>query len=250
MYNYKLLLQYDGARYDGWQRMGKDKASSNNTIECRISEVIKKMTDEDIEINVGLRTEKGVHAIEQTANFKLEGYKKAYEIKNYLNRYLPRDIAVMSVDEVDERFHSQLNAKSKTYLYKLDFSNVADVFGRKYYYHLFETPNFDKMRQASEFFLGSHDFKAFTTSKKSKSTVRNIHSIEISLDSLDAGKAYIRIKADDFLHNMARFIIGVLLDVGSGLKKPDDVKAMLEGKDVTMSLPAESFALFLEKVEY
>jgi len=245
MNNYRIELQYDGGRYDGWQRLGKD--ANNNTIEYKLSEVLKKMTDEDVDIFVGLRTEKGVHAISQVANFKLEKAYKNYEIKNYLNRYLPRDIAVTSVDEADDRFHSQLNAKTKTYIYKLDTANVADVFGRRYSYHTFDRPDFEAMRKGAKYFLGSHDFKAFTTAKKSKSTVRDIKSIEIEMEG---DKALIRIKADDFLHNMARYMIGMLLDVGSGLKKPEDIRDILEGKNIQISLPAESYGLFLERIEY
>ena len=153
----------------------------------------------------------------------------------------------MSVDEVDERFHSQLNAKSRIYEYRLDIGNIANVFRRKYAYHTFDMPDFDAMRKAAAYFEGSHDFKAFTSAKKSKSTVRNIKSVRIDYEG---SRAYIRIEADDFLHNMARYIIGMLLDVGNGLKKPEDVKKCLEGEEIAMSLPAESFGLFLVKVVY
>ena len=226
MYNYRIEIEYDGGRYDGWQRLGKD--ASTNTIESRLCEIIARMTGETVDMYVGSRTEKGVHALCQTANFKLEKEVRALDIKNYLNRYLPRDIAVMSVSQVDERFHSQLNAKSKIYEYRLDTGNVANVFRRKY-------------------FEGKHDFKAFTTAKKSKSTERTIKRINIQYEGT---RAYIRIEADDFLHNMARFMIGMLLDVGNGIKKPEDVKRCLDGENVQMSLPAESYGLFLVKVVY
>lgn len=245
MYNYRIEIEYDGGRYDGWQRLGKD--ASTNTVESKLTEIINRMTGENVDMYVGSRTEKGVHALCQTANFKLSGHMKALDIRNYLNRYLPRDIAVMSVDEVDERFHSQLNAKSRIYEYRLDIGNIANVFRRKYAYHTFDMPDFDAMRKAAAYFEGSHDFKAFTSAKKSKSTVRNIKSVRIDYEG---SRAYIRIEADDFLHNMARYIIGMLLDVGNGLKKPEDVKACLEGKDIQMSLPAESYGLFLIKVVY
>ena len=123
MYNYKLVIQYDGTRYDGWQRMGKDE--SINTIEYKIAEILRKMTGEEIQIFYGCRTEKGVHARGQVINFKLDEQKKPYEVKNYLNRYLPRDIAVISAEVVPERFHSQLNAKGKVYVYQLDTGDVA-----------------------------------------------------------------------------------------------------------------------------
>lgn len=140
-----------------------------------------------------------------------------------------------------------MNAKSKTYVYKLDMANVADVFTRKYAYHTFDVPDISAMRTAAQYFIGSHDFKAFTTAKKSKSTVKNVKSIDIDVEG---DKCNITITADDFLHNMARYMIGMLLDVGNGLKKTSDIEAALDGRDVVMSLPAESYGLFLESVLY
>lgn len=149
--------------------------------------------------------------------------------------------------EVDERFHSQLNARLRIYEYRLDTGNVANVFRRKYAYHTFDMPDFDAMRKAAGYFEGRHDFKAFTTAKKSKSTERTIKRISIEYEGT---RAYIRIEADDFLHNMARYMVGMLLDVGNGLKKPEDVRRCLDGENVQMSLPAESYGLFLVKVIY
>lgn len=188
MYNYRIEAEYDGGRYDGWQRLGKD--ASTNTIESKLTEIISRMTGETVDMYAGSRTEKGVHALCQTANFKLEKEVKAFELKNYLNRYLPRDIAVMSVTEVDERFHSQLNARLRIYEYRLDTGNVANVFRRKYAYHTFDMPDFDAMRKAAGYFEGRHDFKAFTTAKKSKSTERTIKRISIEYEGT---RAYIRI---------------------------------------------------------
>lgn len=246
MYNYRILMQYDGGRYDGWQRLGKD--ASDNTVEFKVKEILKKLTGEETEIYCGSRTEKGVHAYGQVANFKLNSKQKCIELKNYLNRYLPRDIAVLQVEEAQERFHSQLNAKAKTYLYRIDTGNVANVFDRKYSYHTFHKLDFDAMNKATEYFLGRHDFKAFTTAKKSKSTEREVFKVDIC--QKDNHIAEIRITANDFLHNMARLMMGILLDVGSGLKKPENVRDILAGKEIQMSLPAESYGLFLEEVRY
>ena len=247
MYNYKIVLQYDGGRYDGWQRLGRD--GSSNTIEAKIKDIISRMTGEEIDIYCGSRTEKGVHAFEQTANFKLNTRQKDYELRNYLNRYLPRDIAVLGVEAADERFHSLLNAKARVYEYRLDTADIADVFNRRYCYHTFEKPDFNAMRKAAEYFVGEHDFKAFTTARKSKSTVKRIDNIDILYNEKNQ-KAAIRITANDFLHNMARLMTGMLIDVGNGIKKPEDVKKALDGEDIQMSLPAEPHALFLKKVIY
>lgn len=245
MYNYRILIQYDGGRYDGWQRIGGDDAV--NTIEYKIKEILKKMTGMEVELFCGCRTERGVHAYGQVANFKLEEKRNCQEINNYLNRYLPRDIAVLKTEAADERFHSQLNAKSRTYVYRIDTANIANVFERKYSYHTFDAPDLSAMRKAAQYFVGEHDFKAFTTAKKSKSTVRNIKSVDITAEG---DIAVIEITANDFLHNMARFMVGMLLDVGNGLKKPEEVRDILAGMDVQMSLPAEAYGLFLKSVSY
>lgn len=245
MSNYKMTLQYDGGRYDGWQRMGKDE--SDNTVCSKITEVLRKMTGSEPEINCGCRTEKGVHAYGQVINVKLTDSPQPLELRNYLNRYLPRDIAVLTCDTADERFHAALNAKAVTYVYRIDVGNIADVFERKYAYHTFDMPDIDRMRKAAGYFIGSHDFKSFTTAKRSKSTVKTVS--DVAIDKKD-NIVMISITANDFMHNMARFMIGMLLDAGAGLKKPESVKDALDGGEVTMSFPAEVCGLFLERIDY
>lgn len=246
MYNYRMKLEYDGGRYAGWQRMGKD--DNTNTISAKITEVLKKMTGEDVELFCGMRTETGVHAYGQTANFKLNKEYKERELQNYLNRYLPKDIAVLELEKAPERFHSQLNAVSRTYVYRIDTKNIANVFERKYMFHSFHKLNVEKMKKAAGYFCGVHDYKVFSTVKKSKSTVREVKSVDI----YDDGETMeITIKADDFLHNMARLMIGMLLDVGNEKREPEDVCRLFD-KDagVEVSLPAESHALYLLDIEY
>lgn len=246
MYNYRMTLEYDGGRYAGWQRMGRD--DNSNTVSAKITEVLKKMTGSDVEIFCGSRTETGVHAYGQVANFKLDCEYRAREIQNYLNRYLPQDIAVLELEETQERFHSQLNAKSRTYVYRVDTKNIANVFERRYMYHTFHKPDVDAMNKAAQYFLGEHDYKVFSTVKKNKSTVRNVESVDIYDDG---DTLEITIKADDFLHNMARLMIGILLDIGSGERRPEDVRKLLDGvKGVEISKPAESYGLYLLEVEY
>lgn len=246
MNNYKMKIEYDGSRYDGWQRIGNDESS--NTISSKIIEIIKKMSNQEIELICGCRTEKGVHAYAQIANFKMNSIMKAHEVQNYLNRYLPRDIAVLEVEQVNDRFQSQLNAKSKTYVYRIDTKNIANVFERKYMYHAFNKLDLDAMKKGAKHFLGKHDYKTFSTAKKSKSTVRTVETVEI----YDAGEEVeIRITADDFLHNMARLMVGILLEIGSGKRQPEEVLDVLEGKNnAVLSAPAESSGLFLQSILY
>jgi tRNA pseudouridine(38-40) synthase len=246
MRNIKLTLEYDGSRYHGWQRLGKGE--SENTIENKLLELIKRMTGEDVELNCGCRTEAGVHAYGQIANFKTNSGMKLYEIKNYFNRYLPMDIAVIDVEEVPERFHATLNAKSKTYLYRIAIGDVPSVFDRKYTYYCFKRPDIVPMKEAARRLLGKHDFMTFSTVKKSKSTVREIYSIDIYQDPKEI---QITIRANDFLHNMARMLVATLLDIGLGARKAEEMDGILNpGSEETASAPASAQGLFLQEIEY
>lgn len=246
MRNIKLTLEYDGSRYNGWQRLGRD--DNSGTIETKLLEVIKKMSGEDAELNCAARTETGVHAHGQVVNFKTSSPMKLYEIKNYFNRYLPMDIAVIDIEEMPERFHASLNVKSVTYLYRISIGDVPSVFERKYMYYSFKKPDVDKMRIAAQALLGKHDFKGFSTVKKAKSTEKEIQAIEIYGDG---NEIQLSITANQFLHNMARMIIGTLLDVGYGNRPITDIEQILSGKgDVVASAPAKALGLFLEEVGY
>jgi tRNA pseudouridine38-40 synthase len=171
---------------------------------------------------------------------------KCLEMKHYLNRYLPMDIAVTELKEAPERFHAQLNPVSKTYIYRMTVSEVPSVFERKYTYHCFKTPDITWMQHAAQSLIGKHDFKNFSTAKKSKSTVRTITDIDIYGDSEEI---QITIQADDFLHNMARLIIGTLLEIGNGNRKIEDIDKIFAGK-APVSEPCDPKGLFLQEIEY
>ena len=242
MRNIKLTIEYDGSRYQGWTRLGKNE--SGNTISNKIRDVLKKMTGEEIdEFNCGCRTEVGVHAYAQVANFKIANDANVRDIKYYLNRYLPMDIAITDVREVPERFHAQLNATSKTYVYRMTVSDVPSVFDRKHTYHCFRTPDIRLMQEASLSFIGVHDFKNFSTVKKAKSTLRKIYEIEIYGDGEEM---QIMISADDFLHNMARIIIGTLLEIGLGTRHIDDIDEIFDG-ELAASSPCDPKGLYLQE---
>ena len=183
MRNIKMTLEYDGTRYQGWQRLGKDE--EKNTVENKLLEVLEKMTGEKIELNCGLRTEPGVHAYGQVVNFKTNVTMKLYEIQHYCNRYLPKDIAVLKVQEADDRFHATLNAKEKVYEYHIIQGDVPSVFDRKTSFYCFGHLDIAAMKKAASYFLGGHDFKAFSSVGSSvKTSIRPAKLTSVAISSL------------------------------------------------------------------
>lgn len=244
MRNIRLTIEYDGSRYQGWSRLGKNE--STNTISNKILDVIQKMTGEQVELFCGMRTEVGIHAYGQVANFKTNSDMDTAEIQKYLNRYLPMDIAITEAVEVPERFHAQLNARAKIYVYRMTVSSVPSVFDRKYAYHCFHRPDKALMEQAAKALTGKHDFKNFSTSKQSKSTVKEIYKIEIYED---LEEMQITIVADDFLHNMQRLIVGTLTEIGLGIRPVEDINAILDG-DALVSAPCDPKGMYLQEIIY
>lgn len=245
MRNIKMTIKYDGSRYKGFQRL-KD---NDMTIQGKIEDVLSKMTNEHIEIIGSGRTDMGVHARGQVANFKTNSELSLKKMQDYLYNYLPEDIVIIELEEVEERFHSRYNVKSKTYLYKIDNNKYHDPFTRRYTTHIEKKLNIDLMREASEYLVGEHDFTSFASSKsKKKSNVRKIHSIVINENN---NMIDIYVQGNGFLYNMVRIIAGALIDVGSKRKTPQDIKTMLENKDRSKSsdtAPAKGLCLY--KVTY
>lgn len=247
MRNIKLVLEYDGSRYEGWQKQVKSETSM--TIQDKIESVLSKMEGKKVEVIGAARTEAGVHAYNQIANFRTNSTMKLYEIKHYLNRFLPRDIAVLEVLEVPERFHSSFNAKSFLYEYKITTGEVPSVFQRKYNYYSFDSLDVGKMRQAAKELIGKHDYRAFSDNKRmKKSTERELYQIDIYAD---INEVSILIHGDDFWPHMARILVGTLIEVGRGTIKAEDIKKILESKDRELAGPtAEAKGLFLQEVKY
>lgn len=225
MYNYKITIQYDGTRYRGWQSQN----STEETIQGKLADVLSRMAGEEVAVIGSGRTDAGVHARGQVANFYLSRKWNTAELQDYLNHYLPEDIAVVHTEEVDERFHSRYHAKSKTYLYRIHTGNVPEVFERKYVYD-YQTPlDVGLMREAAELLSGTHDFRSFCGNKKmKKSTVRTIYEIRI-----DASEHEIKIyyTGDGFLQNMVRILTGTLIEIGDGRRMPEEIHRILAAKD-------------------
>ncbi len=245
MNNYKLTLQYDGGRYKGWQRLGQGEA----TIQDKLEQVLTQLTKQPTEVIGCSRTDAGVHALAQVANFKSDHLFSCKEVMNYLNRYLPQDITVIEVDQVDEQFHARYHAKDKTYLYRIWNKDYSNPFMRKYSMHVKEALDLRAMRQASSYMLGTHDFTAFSNAKsKKKSMIRTIYSIEF--EEID-GFINIRIRGDGFLYNMVRWMVGALIAVGLGRMKSKELPEIFAAKQRNRTGDlADADGLYLEKVTY
>lgn len=243
--NYKLLLQYDGTKLNGWQKQG----NTENTIQGKLESILERMYGEYVEIHGSGRTDAGVHALGQVANFHAPTKFSLEEIQSTLNEYLSKDIRILHVETVDERFHARLTARGKTYEYRIDNGAVANVFTRKYTMREESSLDLEAMRKAAVYFLGTHDFKTFCANKKmKKSTVRTITSIIIEEKD---GIVSIRYTGNGFLYNMVRILTGTLIEVGRGKRKAEEMPEVLAAMDrgaAGFTAPAQG--LYLVEVTY
>ncbi|MDY5578021.1 MAG: tRNA pseudouridine(38-40) synthase TruA [Lachnospiraceae bacterium] len=242
--NYKMTICYDGTRYYGWEHQ-----PDRDTIQGKLESVLEIMCGEFVDVIGAGRTDAGVHARAMVANAVMDIDKTPEEIRDYMNRYLPDDIAVEEVREASERFHARYKAAGKTYCYTCFDGPVKPVFNRKYYTRLNTEVDVDKMQRAASYLVGEHDFKSFCGNPKmKKSTVRIVDRIEIRRNK---GYIYFTFHGTGFLQNMVRILVGTLLEVGRGDMAPEQVKDILEAKDRKMAGPtAPPEGLCLMKVDY
>lgn len=243
--NVKLTIQYDGTRYDGWQRQG----NTDNTLQGRLEGVLSRMVGKPVEIQGAGRTDAGVHARGQVASVHLpEGYTPQ-EVQNYLNRYLPEDVAVVDVVEVGERFHARLSATGKEYRYHIRMGSIPDVFARKYQYRVEEPLDLAAMERAAGYLTGKHDFRSFCGNRRfKKSTVREVFHIGVEVCGSDLTLVY---QGDGFLYNMVRILTGTLLEVGLGQRTPESMVDILEARERTAAgKTAPAQGLVLQEVYY
>ncbi|MCM1063784.1 MAG: tRNA pseudouridine(38-40) synthase TruA [Eubacterium sp.] len=244
MKNYKMLIEYDGSRYYGWQRQ-----PDHETIQGKLEKVLSLMCQTEVEVIGAGRTDAGVHARGMVANAHMDTGFSEEEIRAYLNRYLPGDIAVKEVREASPRFHARYNALGKTYRYTCYDGSVKSVFDRKYVAHLEEKPDIAKMRLAAELLKGTHDFRNFCVNPRmKKSTVRYVDRIDI----VRKGDHIIfTFHGNGFLQNMVRIMVGVLLEAGCDRLTCEQIRDVLEAKDRQKAGPtAPAQGLCLMSVDY
>jgi tRNA pseudouridine38-40 synthase len=245
MRNLKMILEFDGSRYKGWQKQGDNEL----TVQGKIEGVLSKMAGETIQVVGCERSDVGVHAENYMANFHTDCELSIEDMLNYLYEFLPEDIVVKSMVEVSERFHVVHNIKSITYVYKINNNEVRNVFNRKYVYHTGMKLNLEEMRMGAESLVGTHDFQGFATvTPDTKSTTKTINYINIIEKN---GMIEIEVNADGFLWNMVRIVIASLLDIGEGKLKVEDIETLLTEKtESKYTLMVKTKGLSLRTVEY
>ena len=245
MANFKLIIEYDGTEYQGWQRQ-KNAA----TIQGEIENALKIMTGKDITLIGSGRTDSGVHALGQCANFHCETRLSPQVFQKGLNSLLNKDIVIKDCQYADENFHARYDVKSKTYQYRILNRQIPAAVGRQYAWFIRNKLDTDAMRSAAMHLTGIHDFKAFEGAGSPRShTVRSVFRTDIS--EQDAGYVVFEIEADGFLKFMVRNIVGTLAETGLGKISPADFRQILLKKDRKLAAAtAPPQGLFLMNVTY
>ena len=243
--NFKIVIEYDGTAYHGWQRQKEDR-----TIQQEIEQALSTMTGKPLTLNGSGRTDAGVHALGQVANYRCETDLTPEIFLKGLNSILPGDIVIMDCRRADASFHARYNAKSKIYQYRIWNHKLPRAIGRQYAWFIRRKLDTDAMRAAISHLIGTDDFKSFegTGSPRSHTTR---HVMTADLTEGEDGFVFFTIEADGFLRFMVRNIVGTLVDVGLGKITPEAFNAILSSKDRSnASATAPAQGLFLVEVKY
>ena len=243
--NFKITIEYDGSNYHGWQRQADEP-----TIQNEIENALMTMTQKKVTLIGSGRTDAGVHAFGQVANFHCDTTLSPDVFQKGLNGLLPKDIVVKDCIQVHENFHARYDALSKTYHYRLLNRAVPAAIFHQYAWHIPKKLDLEGMRNAIHYIIGTHDFRAFEGAGSPRSnTIRSV--MNANLIEKDDGYSVFEIKGDGFLRFMVRNIVGTLVDVGLGKITIDDFNRILESKDRNdAGITAPAHALFLVQVEY
>jgi len=256
MRNIKLIIEYDGVGFNGWQVQERTRAQEHKrtskrlkTVQGEIEKAAKKLFGKKINLIGSGRTDSGVHAKEQVANFRIDSRLPLDKVKNGLNSYLPRRISVVSAEDVPIKFHSRFDSRGKLYKYTIMNRPARSPLLERHSAFVPYGLNLTAMKKAAGYLVGRKDFKSFQAmDKKEKSSIRTIKKIDI-ISRPPVIEIYI--EADGFLYNMARNIAGTLIEVARGRFKPEAVKGILEKRhrpSAGQTAPAKG--LCLEKVFY
>jgi len=242
--NIRLVIEYDGTRYGGWQRQ-----KNSITIQQRLEEAIEKIVHEHVNVIGAGRTDAGVHALAQVANFRTTSRIPAAKFVSATNAHLPKDIAVRGADEVPLDFHARYDAQARHYRYTILNDPVRTAIGRSYAYRVWPPLDLGPMQEAAHGLLGEHDFSAFETeSSPERQSVRRIERADLSR----AGPYVLfDVVGNAFLYNMVRAIVGTLIQVGRGKITPHEFQDVLATRDRTFAGPnVPAHGLCLVQVRY
>ena len=245
MRNIKLTIEYDGKNFAGWQTQ-PDKVS----IQSEIEKAIFAVTGEAVELIASGRTDAGVHALGQVANFHTNSSIDIDKIPYAINSKLPKSIVILKAEEVEERFHSRYNCKLKTYRYIVNNNEFPSALNRYREYHMPYKLDYEAMEKAIKCFEGEHDFKGFKSSggNAKKTTVRTLTKCTIKKEN---ERIIIELTGNGFLYNMVRIISGTIVDVGLGKIKAEDIPEIIKSgirTNAGKTLPPHG--LYLVSVEY
>lgn len=245
MRNFKLVMEYEGTRYQGWQKRG----NTDRTIAGKLEFILGKMLGHRVEIHGCGRTDAGVHALCQTAHWKADTQMGCQEIMEYLNHYLPMDIRILTVQEMPLLFHSRLHVVSKTYCYQIFLGKKPPVFERNVVFCIGHSLNLDDMRRGAADCVGTHDFQSFCAAKRGKkSTVRTV--TQCSLDQV-GNLITLRVTGNGFLYHMVRILAGTLVEIGEGTRPADSIPDLLRAKNRSLAGPTlPACGLTLTEVNY
>ena len=245
MRNFKIIVEYDGAAYCGWQRQ-KNSVSIQQILE----EAAGLVTSGKVTLVGSGRTDAGVHAVSQVANFRSPTFLPAEKIFRGINSLLPPDIVVRQLEEVPLEFHAQRDVKSKVYLYRICNQDLRPVLGRDYCWYVRCPLNLEAMRAAAKYVSGTHDYSCFcATGSDVVDRVRTITDIRIETGK--NGLIEITVEAKGFLKYMVRNIVGTLVEVARGKRKPEDIKKIIASRDRKIAgITAPACGLFLKEVRY
>lgn len=244
MRNIRLTIEYDGKDFNGWQ-----KQPNKLNIQGEIERAIEEITGEKVDLIASGRTDAGVHALAQMANFKTNSNLPVEKYPIALNTKLKKSIRIQKAEEVEEDFHSRYHCKQKTYRYVINNSEQGSSIYRNLEYFVPNKLNVEKMQKAVKYFEGEHDFKAFKASgTSSKSSVRTIYKGKVEKQG---DRIIIELTGNGFLYNMVRIIAGTLVDVGLEKIKPSEIPEIIEkGERIRAGKTLPPQGLYLVKVEY
>ena len=242
----RLDLAYDGTSFRGW---AAQRDPSVRTIEGALRELLPRTLGEDVRLAVAGRTDAGVHATGQVASFVTTSRRRPEQVQAFVNGHLAPEVVVVSASVAPERFHARFSARARAYRYVIDTAPVSDPFRGRYEWHRAARLDLAAMRTAARHLVGEHDFTSFCRHPgDGKATVRRL---ERATMSRDGDRIVLRFRANAFLHQMVRAMVGSLVRVGDGSLSPEDIARILAARDRTGAgnlAPAKG--LTLERVTY